>query len=422
MGERRASIVDDGAALERDWDIPRHVRGLRVTEATRMSRRSDLLHAIGFIASIGKKSPQLVTDEHVRAYVKHLESVGYTAETVQHRLAALRTFFKWHIREHPSSRGEPPRVNPTIATTCVEGGERETLLPDWSIDEFEGSLTASSENTRIAYRRDLELFAEWLLDRGFRLGPTAIGREYVREYLAELHERGATSRTIARRIASLRRYFDWMVRHGRRDDDPMAGIHTPTVKGRLPRPLDEDMAATVVTSIDVDAEPWRIARDLAVLELLYGSGLRVTEVCTLQVDSIDTRVGAVRVLGKGSKTRIVPMTPPAVEAVRKWMRLRAEVATEQSGDALFLSARGKPLGRRDAARLLDAAAKRAGLPQGTHPHALRHSFATHLMDNGADTRSIQELLGHSDAATTQRYTHVSKEKLKASYSETHPRA
>jgi len=128
------------------------------------------------------------------------------------------------------------------------------------------------------------------------------------------------------------------------------------------------------------------------------------------------------VLGKGSKTRIVPVSRPCATALIAWLGLRGEVSTPASGKAMFLSGRGKPLTRRDVARILDAAAERVGLAGGTHPHALRHSFATHLMDSGADTRSIQELLGHSDAATTQRYTHVSKEKLRSSYVEAHPRA
>ena len=170
------------------------------------------------------------------------------------------------------------------------------------------------------------------------------------------------------------------------------------------------------------AHEWEQARDSAVLELLYGSGLRVSEICTLQIDGFDKKTASVRVLGKGSKVRIVPVSKPCVKSLGDWLTSRTEVSTSGSGKAMFLSGRGKPLTRRDVARILDAAAQRAGLAGGTHPHALRHSFATHLMDSGADTRSIQELLGHTDAATTQRYTHVSKEKLRSSYVEAHPRA
>jgi site-specific recombinase XerD len=294
------------------------------------------------------------------------------------------------------------------------------------IVSFENSLTASAANTRAAYRRDVELFAEWAIDNdvchGHGVPLAEVSKSDIRNYLAELHDRGATSRTIARRIASLRRYFTWSIRQGLREDDPTIGLHTPTVRGRLPRPLDEETAVALVSTEDDNAPDWQRARDRAVLEVLYGSGLRVSEVCGLTVQSVDTKRSVIRVIGKGSKERRVPLNDHALTAIRRWLSLRNEVEGHDSGASLFLSARGNPLARRDVARLLDAAGKRVGLPAGTHPHALRHSFATHLMDNGADTRSIQELLGHSDASTTQRYTHVSKERLKAAYANTHPRA
>jgi site-specific recombinase XerD len=196
-------------------------------------------------------------------------------------------------------------------------------------------------------------------------------------------------------VASLRRYFTWAVRRGAASSDPTDGVHSPAPKGRLPRPLDVDTAAMLVSSEDPAAPEWRRARDRAVLEILYGSGLRVSEVCTLTLQSPERSGTTLRVTGKGSKERIVPLSGPARDALER---------------------------RRDVARLLDDACERVGLASGTHPHALRHSFATHLMDNGADTRAIQELLGHSDASTTQRYTHVSKEKLRLAYSRSHPRA
>ena len=237
-----------------------------------------------------------------------------------------------------------------------------------------------------------------------------------------LHERGATSRTVARRIASLRRFYVWAMRQNMSSMNPTDSIHTPKTKGRLPRPLDETTVVDLITTVDDDAPEWKQKRDRAVLEILYGSGLRVSELCSLTLQSVSSDVASLRVVGKGSKERLVPLSQPASQAIREWMQIRNEVAAEVSDSSLMLSARGKPLSRRDVARLLDEACERAGVVGGTHPHALRHSFATHLMDNGADTRSIQELLGHSDAATTQRYTHVSKERLRLAYSESHPRA
>jgi integrase/recombinase XerC len=167
-----------------------------------------------------------------------------------------------------------------------------------------------------------------------------------------------------------------------------------------------------------DDEPvWRRRRDDAVLELLYGSGVRVSELCGLDVDSVELAAGAVTVWGKGSKQRRLPLSAAAVTAIRSWLLLRSEVVPESEGAAMFANERGNRLTPRDVRRILD---RRSPVP--THPHALRHSFATHLLDGGADLRAVQDLLGHTDVATTQRYTHVSKERLRTVYSETHPRA
>jgi len=422
-------------------------RGGRGTEATRRHRGSEVVHFAAWALTQSAKSPDRVTSELVQSYVEYLEALGYSTETVEQRTTTLRMYFEWHIRQTPAKRGEPARVNPARKLTisharacdkCRPQGSaqalargmstkkscdvRDSRLTMWAPSDFEVSLTSASVNTRSAYRRDLELFAEWLMDMTPIADPGDVEREHVRMYLAHLHDFGASSRTVARRIAALRKYFTWRVRNGHQEHDPMMGIHTPQAKGRLPRPLDERTAIDVVTAVDPSAEEWERARDSAVLELLYGSGLRVSEICTLQTDGFDKKSASVRVLGKGSKTRIVPVSRPCATALIAWLGLRGEVSTPASGKAMFLSGRGKPLTRRDVARILDAAAERVGLAGGTHPHALRHSFATHLMDSGADTRSIQELLGHSDAATTQRYTHVSKEKLRSSYVEAHPRA
>ena len=183
---------------------------------------------------------------------------------------------------------------------------------------------------------------------------------------------------------------------------------------------NEQLAALLVSS-DTDEPEWKTLRDTAVIEMLYGSGLRVSELCALDIDSINARSHAVTVMGKGSKERRVPVSEPTIDAIKLWMKARREVVVD--GDprsdvvALFVNSRGKRLGTRDVRRILDA---RSLAP--THPHALRHTFATHLLDNGAYLRAVQELLGHSDVATTQRYTHVSKERLKSVYGVSHPRA
>lgn len=345
----------------------------------------------------------------VTAHSEHLLARGYTVMSVRQRHVALCRYLAWE----------------GVPRTAMEARCRDfrgEALLEWSVEGFVASLVSASDNTRAAYGRDVELFAEWLRDTGGPEDPREIDREDIRGWLGCLSDRGASNRTVGRKVASLRRYFGWLAARGARPDDPTERIATPTSKGPLPRPLDVETAAKVVTAVDADAPPWRAARDRALLELLYGSGLRVSEACDASLSCVDLGEALVRVTGKGSKVRIVPMTAPCVTALTRWLGLRDEVAGGESDDALFLTARGRRIGRREVARVLDAAVRSAGLDHGSHPHALRHSFATHLMNNGADTRAIQELLGHSDAATTQRYTHVSREHLRATYARTHPRA
>ena len=441
-GAARAHVQASGV---HDYEVEKHCRTLRSSDANRASRIAELTHAAEFFVVHGALVPQRVDNELVADYVKSLEKIGYSVETVEQRLSAISAYFTWFIRTHKPAKGQLALVHPVrkivlAHTSACENCRRDSHAPavghnlkgecdvrdarldTWSVASFEASLTASAANTRAAYRRDVELFAEWMLDIDRKSRPSDVTKVQVREYLALLHERGASSRTIARRIAALRRYFVWGIRQGLNTIDPTEAMHTPKTKGRLPRPLDEATVATLVTSEDAEAPQWRRTRDRAVLEILYGSGLRVSEVCTLTMQSIASDGASLRVMGKGSKERLVPLSAPAVQAIQQWLLVRNEVAGEASGAALFLSARGNSVSRRDVTRLLDEACERVGIIGGTHPHALRHSFATHLMDHGADTRSIQELLGHSDAATTQRYTHVSKEKLRLAYSETHPRA
>ena len=303
------------------------------------------------------------------------------------------------------------------------GGTRETAFPEWRLDEFIGSLTSASENTRLAYRADVEMFAEWAAELGTKK-PEAVTRADVKQYLAHLTREGRAKRTIARKLAALRRYFAWFARNAgnnrRKPANPTVGVRSPNGEGRLPRILGPDQLDALLTGsqLEGDDEPWRLARDTAVVELLYGSGLRVSELCTLTLASVDLNASAATVWGKGSKERRVPLSPPCVVAIRSWIEVRDELASDSSvRSALFVNGRGNQLTPRDVRRILD---RRAIDP--THPHALRHTFATHLLDNGADLRAVQELLGHANVATTQRYTHVSKERLQSAYLASHPRA
>jgi site-specific recombinase XerD len=284
--------------------------------------------------------------------------------------------------------------------------------PDWDLGGFDAWLGGRSAATRKAYVGDLNAFAGWMSRSGVD-GPAGVDRMHLRRYLASLGTRRLARATIARKAAALRCYFSWQVRQGRLGSDPARFLRAPSGGGRLPRVLS---AGEVNALLDAGAETPMDRRDLAVLELLYAAGLRVSELCGLDRGDIDLRGRTVTVLGKGGKQRRVPVHDAAVGALRAWFEDGRE-DMEGPPEAAFVNRRGARLGPRDVRRILD---RRAASP--THPHALRHTYATHLLDGGADLRVVQELLGHSSLATTQIYTHVSKERLRSVYGGTHPRA
>ena len=295
----------------------------------------------------------------------------------------------------------------------------------WDTDPFLRTLTDLSPATVAAYRRDLDRFTAWA---GVNLhdGPARITRHTLREYLAHLagdddpsgRSQGLSARSRARHVSSLRRYFGWAVRTGRCPRDPTAGLSLPSTEHRLPEVLTGEQVEHLVDPGPVPTDPVEAAfrhRDDALVEILYGSGVRVSELCGLDPAGVDLDRARLTVMGKGAKERVVPMSDPAVAAVRRWIDARAAVPAHDP-QALFVNRRGNRLTPRDVRRVLD---RRAAAP--THPHALRHTFATHLLDHGADLRAVQELLGHADLRTTQVYTHVSRERLRQVHNETHPR-
>jgi site-specific recombinase XerD len=291
----------------------------------------------------------------------------------------------------------------------------------WERARFRRSLTALSDRTVEAYSRDIDSFVEWS-ERGDIVCPDAVSRLWLRRYLAHLTTRGRARRTIARRASALRRYFAWLVRDGAISADPSVGLFAPRGEGRLPRVLRIDEVHELLDRPSAEESSARHTRDQAVLELLYGSGLRVSEVCGLTAGDVSLSGGAVQVMGKGGRARQVPLSAPAVTWLRRWIdvdrqRFLTELPQGGPDDALFHNLRGRALTPRDVRRLLD---RRSASP--THPHALRHTFATHLLDGGADLRVVQELLGHADLTTTQVYTHVSRERLRRVYDDHHPRA
>jgi integrase/recombinase XerC len=282
----------------------------------------------------------------------------------------------------------------------------------WDLAGFDAWLAGRAASTRTAYVSDLRAFAGWAARGGVET-PERVDRLLLRRYLASLSTRRLARATVARRAAALRCYFSWLLRQGRLGSDPARALRAPSGGGRLPRVLS---GAEVAGLLDVEAATALDRRDLAVMELLYAAGLRVSELCGLDRRDVDLRGRTVTVLGKGAKQRRVPVHDVAVAALTAWLEDGRE---EMAGppEAVFVNRRGNRLGPRDVRRILD---RRAAAP--THPHALRHTYATHLLNGGADLRVVQELLGHASLATTQVYTHVSKERLRSVYGSTHPRA
>jgi integrase/recombinase XerC len=304
----------------------------------------------------------------------------------------------------------------------------------WRLDAFAESLVGRSEHTRAAYGRDVAEFVAWAERGGCAGGPAALDHRTLRRFLAYLDTRGFARSTIARKAAALRAYLRFLRRQGVVERDLGALLRAPKGASRLPRVIRteeaNDLLDDVAGAVDLVAAeagddpvaPAVILRDLAVLEVLYGAGLRVSECCGLRLADCDLDRGLVTVLGKGAKVRRVPIGGPALDALAAWSeRGRPVLATADSpADLVFLNQRGRALTPRDARRVL----QRHPLPDGraVHPHALRHAYATHLLEGGADLRAVQELLGHADLATTQIYTHVTRDRLRAVYEATHPRA
>jgi integrase/recombinase XerC len=272
----------------------------------------------------------------------------------------------------------------------------------------------ASEHTVRSYRADLLDCVGFVERRALGALPDADAR-VLRGYLADLHARGLARTSIARRLATLRSFFRFLIRRGRARVNPAREVRTPSLPGRLPAHLPIDQSEALFRQSFGDDEASR--RDRAVLEVLYASGVRVAELSGLDVEDVDLREGGVRVLGKGRKERIVPLGTKAVEALRAYLGAR-----EGGRGPLFRNPRGGRLTVRSLHRIVRARARAAGLAGRVTPHTLRHTFATHLLDAGADLRLIQELLGHARLATTQRYTHVSADRLARVYDAAHPRA
>jgi integrase/recombinase XerC len=281
----------------------------------------------------------------------------------------------------------------------------------------------SSPHTCRAYQKDMELFAAFLQEQGLSLDVTKIDHLTIRLYLGHLYQGRQIKRTsVVRKLASLRTFFKYLKREGIVEKNPAKMVAIPKGGKILPHALSVDEAFRFLDTPDA-ASPLG-SRDRAILEFLYSSGLRVGELTSLSLNDLDLGAGMVRVLGKGDKERMVPIGSKAVEALKLYLTRRGKlIGEEQSAPQyLFLNHRGGRLTARSVGRMIKKYLLQGGIVKETTPHTFRHSFATHLLDAGADLRGIQELLGHASLSTTQKYTHVSSAKLMEVYDRTHPRA
>lgn len=274
-----------------------------------------------------------------------------------------------------------------------------------------------SEHTVSAYRRDLAALGEYCAERNLA-DWSRLSTGDLRRFAAGAHRRGLAPRTVQRRLAGARSFFNYLETEGAISNNPARGVKAPRPPRGLPQTLDLDQVTRLLDITERDAAA---CRDRAMLELMYSSGLRLAELISLDLGGIDMREGLVRVTGKGRKTRILPVGRKAIDALKAWAHRRAELAAPGE-NALFVGVRGRRIGASSVQARIDYWARRSGLPGHVHPHMLRHSFATHVLESSGDLRAVQELLGHADISTTQVYTHLDFQHLARVYDRAHPRA
>ncbi len=283
-----------------------------------------------------------------------------------------------------------------------------------------------SENTIVAYRNDLYQLAEFIEGEAVESGiiPPWAGfdRQSMLRYLLSLKERGYVATTQARKVAAVKSFFDFMVAEGTMKTSPAEGVTSPKTGKSLPKPISISQARSLIEQPSKLSTP-DAKRDKAMLQLLYASGMRVSELVSLNLPDVDIRGGYVRCFGKGHKERLIPIHEQAASAIEDYINeARPQLVHNGDDTALFLNQRGERLTRQGLWQILKAYAKEAGLEAQVTPHTLRHSFATHMLSGGADLRSVQQLLGHANISTTQVYTHLTSEHVRRTYEKSHPRA
>ena len=277
-----------------------------------------------------------------------------------------------------------------------------------------------SPHTLSAYRRDLSRVIQQAATSAVP-GWETITEKQLKHWLGLWHEDGLSSRSLQRLISSLRRFYQYLLTRGEVAHNPAQLLRAPKTGRPLPATLDADQVNHLLDDPQAEGDPLK-CRDLAILELFYSSGLRLAELAALNMESFASEFSLVRVLGKGNKERMIPVGSKARQAIQRWLSVRAQFVRAESGSALFLSKLGRRISTRQIQNRIKEFARKAGMPVGVHPHMLRHSFASHLLESSGDLRSIQELLGHSDISTTQIYTHLDFQHLAAVYDKAHPRA
>lgn len=294
---------------------------------------------------------------------------------------------------------------------------------DMLIDHFTHFLAVEkglSANTLESYQRDLVMYVSYLREAGVKEIQDS-SRTHIIGYLMSLQQKGRATATLSRNMASIRAFYQFLVRDKWMNNDPSIHLETPKIEKRLPKVLSVDEVERLLEGPDM-TNPAGI-RDKAMLELLYATGIRVSELVNLQISDVNLEMGFLKCMGKGSKERIIPLGRIAIEVVLKYMQAgRPRLMKASSEHALFLNHLGKKITRQGFWKIIKKYAQKAGVRIEITPHTLRHSFATHLLENGADLRSVQEMLGHADISTTQIYTHITRSRIKDVYAKTHPRA
>jgi integrase/recombinase XerD len=393
----------------------------------------DLEEWYAFVQGLGRTSWSQVSPADLQSYLHDLHSRGLPARSVERRLSAVRRFSDVLAERQIIAESLPPvDVKDDTPSRILSQSELKALLSalaeagpdrmDEMLEQFYHHLGVErglAPLTLESYASDLQNFREFLQQMG-RSSWEEVSLVDLQTYLADLEKRGLAATSRARRLSALRQFFRFLQQEDKLPANPVELLDSPRLPMKLPKVLGEKEVEALLAAADTST-PLGL-RDAALLEVLYATGLRVSELVGLTLKQVDLRRGVVRPLGKGRKERLVPMVPQAVEKLRRYLAEgRPQLLKDRDSPYVFLNSKGKPLTRQGFWKILRSYALKANVRR-LSPHVLRHSFATHLLSRGANLRVLQLLLGHADLATTQIYTHLEAERLKATHRKAHPRS